>query len=109
MKALIILAILLTIGIIFLKYSRDKNLKKLFVSLITFVVIVSLSVVGNLTRPVMPLFVAHEILIIIAWGALFMYVFKEKYCWWWFVSPLVTIGLFLLLEFLEGSRHGIFA
>ena len=108
MKALIILAIFLTIGSIFFKYRRDKNLKKLLISLITFVSIVSLAIMGNLTRPVMPLFIVHEILIIIAWGALFMYIFKQKYCWWWFSSPLVTIGLFLLLEFLEGSRHGIF-
>lgn len=106
MKALIILAILVTLGIIFYKYNKDKNFKKLFISLVTFGGIIALAIAGNLTRAVIPLFIAHEILIIISWGALlFMYVFKDKYCWWWFVSPLVTIGLFLLLEFLGGSAH----
>ena len=109
MKALIILAILATIGIIFFKYSREKDLKKLLVSLVTFGMIASLAVVGNLTRPVIPIYIAHMILVIVAWGGLMMYVFKRKYYWWLIFSPVVTIGLFLLLEYLEGSRHGILA
>jgi len=109
MKSLIILAILATIGIIFFKYSREKDLKKLLFSLVTFAVIVSLAVVGNLTRPVIPIYIAHMILVILAWGALVTYVFKRKYYWWLIFSPVVTIGLFLLLEYLEGSRHGILA
>jgi len=108
-KALIILAILATIGIIFFKYSREKDLKKLLVSLVTFGMIASLAVVGNLTRPVIPIYIAHMILVIVAWGGLMMYVFKRKYYWWLIFSPVVTIGLFLLLEYLEGSRHGILA
>jgi len=108
-KALIILAILATIGIIFFKYSREKDLKKLLFSLVTFGMIVSLAVVGNLTRPVIPIYIAHMILVIFAWGGLVTYVFKHKYYWWLIFSPVVTIGLFLLLEYLEGSRHGILA
>jgi len=108
MKVVIVLAILLTLSIIFFKYKKDKNLNKLFITLATFGAIIGLSIVGNLTRSIMPLFIAHEILILIAWGALlFMYVFKNKYCWWWFVSPLLTIGLFLVLEFLGGSAHDL--
>ena len=109
MKALIILAILITIGIIFFKYSRIKDIKKLIFSLITFGIIVSLAVVGNLTRPVIPIYIAHILLVIAAWGGLMVYVLKNKYYWWLVFSPVVTIILFLLLEFLEGSRHGILA
>ena len=108
MKALIILAILATLGIIFFKYSRKKDIKKLLFSLVTFGIIVSLAVVGNLTRPVIPIYIAHMLLVIGAWGGLIVYVFKNKYYWWLILSPAVTIILFLLLEFLEGSRHGIF-
>ncbi|HFQ62098.1 MAG TPA: hypothetical protein ENK39_07370 [Epsilonproteobacteria bacterium] len=107
MKALIILAILATVGLIFLKYSRDKDIKKLLLSLGTFAIIISLAVVGNLTRPVIPIYIAHMILVIGAWAGLITYVFKNKYYWWLILSPVVTIILFLLLEFLEGSRHGI--
>ena len=105
MKALIILAILGTFAIIFFQYSRNKNLKKLFIALITFGVIISLAVVGNLTRQVMPIFLAHIMLIIVSWGGLIVYLVRDKYYWWIIFSPLVTIGLFLLLELLTGSGH----
>ena len=105
MKALIILAILATVAILFFQYSRNKNLKKLLIALATFGAIISLAVVGNLTRQVFPIFIAHIILIIIAWGGLLVYMFKDRYYWWILFSPVVTIGLFLLLEFLTGSGH----
>jgi len=108
-KALIILVIFVTLAIIFFKYNREKDLKKFLFSLVTFAVIVSLAVVGNLTHPVIPIYIAHIIFVILAWGGLVTYVFKRKYYWWLIFSPVVTIGLFLLLEYLEGSRHGILA
>ena len=107
MKALIILAIFATLGIIFFQYSRNKDLKKLFIALITFGVIVSLAVVGNLTRQVMPIYLAHIMLTVISWGGLIVYLVRDKYYWWIIFSPAVTIGLFLLLEFFTGSGHGI--
>ena len=107
MKALIILVILATLAIIFFQYTKNQNVKKLLIALATFGMIISLAVVGNLTRPVIPVFIAHIILVMIAWGGLMFYLMKEKYYWWVIFSPVITIGLFLLLEFLEGSRHGI--
>jgi hypothetical protein len=62
---------------------------------------------GNLTRQVIPLFLAHIVLVIIAWGGLLLYLFRDRYYWWAIFSPFVTIGLFLLLEFLTGSAHEI--
>ena len=109
MKAIIIIGILATLAIIIFKYTKDKNLKKLLFSLMTFAMIASLAVVGNLTRPVIPIYITHMILVILAWGGLVIYVFSRKYYWWLIFSPVVTIGLFLLLEYLEGSRHGILA
>lgn len=105
MKALIILAIFATLGIIFFQYSRNKELKKLFIALITFGIIIALAVVGNLTRPIMPIFLAHIMLIIVSWGGLIVYLLRDRYYWWIVFSPLVTIGLFLLLELLTGSGH----
>lgn len=105
MKALIILIILLTLGAIFLQYSRNKNLKKLLIALATFGIIISLGIVGNLTRQVFPLFIAHTALIIISWSTLIWYLMRDKYYWWIIFSPIVTIGLFLLLELLTGSGH----
>jgi len=107
MKALIILVILATLGIIFFQYGRNKNIKKLLIALVTFGMIVSLAVVGNLTRPVIPIFIAHIILVIMAWGGLMFYLMKERYYWWVIFSPIVTIVLFLVLELLTGSGHEI--
>lgn len=105
MKALIILIIVATVAIIFFQYSRRKDLKKLFISLITFGVIVALAVVGNMTRQVMPIYMAHIILILFSWGGLILYLLRDRYYWWVIFSPVVTIGLFLLLEVLAGSSH----
>ncbi|MCD6213157.1 MAG: hypothetical protein J7J02_09270 [Sulfurovum sp.] len=105
MKALIILSILATLAIIFFQYSRNKDLKKLFIALGSFLLIVSLGIMGNLTRQVIPLFMAHIVLIVIAWGGLMVYLMRDRYYWWIIFSPVVTIGLFLLLELLTGSGH----
>ncbi len=107
MRAIIILAILATLALIFFLYSRNKDLKKLLISLGTFLGIISLAVVGNLTRQVIPIFLAHIILIVFSWGGLLVYVFKDKYYWWIIFSPVVTIVLFLLLELLIGSANEI--
>lgn len=107
MKALIILAIFATLGGIFFQYSRNKDLKKLFIALITFGVIVSLAIVGNLTRQVMPIYLAHIMLTVVSWGGLILYLARDRYYGWIIFSPLVTIGLFLLLEWLTGSGHEI--
>lgn len=107
MKAFIILAILATLAIVFFQYNRNKDLKKLFVALITFGIIISLAVVGNLTRQVMPIYLAHIMLIIVSWGGLIVYLVRDRYYWWIVFSPAVTIGLFLLLELLTGSSHEI--
>jgi len=105
MKALLVIIILVTFAAIFFHYSRKKDMKKLLISLATFGVILSLAVVGNLTRQVIPLFIAHIILIVSAWGALILYLLRDKYYWWVIFSPVVTIGLFLLLELVTGSGH----
>ena len=105
MKALIILTILATLAIIFFQYSRNKDLKKLFIALGSFLLVVSLGIMGNLTRQVIPVFMAHIVLIVIAWGGLMVYLLRDRYYWWIIFSPVVTIGLFLLLELLTGSGH----
>jgi len=105
MKVLMILGILGTFGAIFFQYSRNKDIKKLLIALATFGVIMSLAVVGNLTRQVIPLFIAHIMLILSAWGALIIYLIRDRYYWWVIFSPVVTIGLFLLLELITGSGH----
>ncbi len=105
MKAFILLTLLTTLVVIFFQYSRSRNLKKLFIALATFGGIISLGIMGNITRQVMPLFMAHLILMVLSWGGLIFYLIREKYYWWIIFSPVLTLGLFLVLEFLTGSGH----
>ena len=107
MKLFIVLVILATLAAIFFLYRKNKNLKKLFIALATFGAIVSLAVLGNLTRQVMPIFIAHIVLLLFSWGALIVYLLRDRFYWWIIFSPLLTIGLFLLLELLIGSSHEV--
>jgi len=105
MKAIIILTIIGTISGIFFSYSRDRNFKKLFISILSLLIIISLAITGNLTRQIMPLFLSHIVLTIFAWGGLLWYIIRGRYYWWIIFSPAVSLGLFLILELLVGSGH----
>ncbi|MEA3419968.1 MAG: hypothetical protein U9Q90_11290 [Campylobacterota bacterium] len=103
MKAMVILAILLTLGIIGLDFYRHRDWKKLLISLGAFGVILTLAGLGNMVRSVVPLFIAHFILIVIAWGALLFYIVRDKFYWQVMFSPVITLLLFVLLERVIGS------
>ena len=107
MKALIIVGILVTFGLIFLSYRRNRDFKKLFIATGSLILLISLGVMGNITRQIIPLFLAHILLVVFAWGGLLFYLLRNKYYWWVIFSPFVTIILFLILEFLTGSAHEI--
>lgn len=107
MKALMTVALLTSLTIIFFQYHRNKNLKKLLIGLVTFFLVITFAIVGNVTRPVMPLYLVHIMLTIVSWGGMIVYLVKERYYWWMIFSPAFTIGLFLLLELLTGSGHEI--
>ena len=105
MKALLVVVILLTLAITLLQYRRSGDMRKLLVSLASMGVIVSLGIVGNVTRTIFPLYITHLLLLAVAWLGLLYYLLRRRYYWWLVLSPLLTIGLFLLLELLEGSGH----
>ena len=105
MKAFLVIAILLTFGLIFLLYSRNKDTKKLLIALGSFVLIISLGIMGNITRPVIPFFLAHIILIVFAWVGLLYYLIRDRYLWWLIFSPAITIVLFVVWSLIAGSRY----
>jgi len=105
MKAFILLTLLTTLVVIFIQYSRSRNLKKLLIALATFGAVISLGIMGNITRQIMPLFMVHLILMVLSWGGLIFYLIRGKYYWWIIFSPVLSLGLFLILEFLTGSGH----
>jgi len=105
MKALLIFAVLLTFGLIFLLYRRNRDGKKLLISLLTFVALISLGIMGNIARPIIPLFLTHIVLIVFAWLGLLYYLLRDRYIWWLIFSPVATIVLFVVFSLLEGSRY----
>jgi len=105
MKAFLVMAVLLTFGLIFWLYSRNKDTKKLFISLGSFILIIALGIIGNITRPVIPFFLAHIVLIVFAWAGLLYYLLRNRYVWWLIFSPAVTIVLFVIWSLIAGSRY----
>jgi len=77
----------------------------MLLSLGSFILIISLGIMGNITRPIIPLFLVHILLVIFAWGGVLYYVLRGRYVWWAVLSPVVTIVLFIALSLLEGSRY----
>ncbi len=108
MKAVLVGVIVATLAMVFLQYRRGGDVKKLLLSLLSSAMVLSLAVAGNLTRSVPPIFIAHLVLLIAAWGGLLWYILRGRYYWWLIVSPIVTIALFLVMELLIGSGHEYF-
>ena len=105
MKALIVFGVLLTLGLILLQHKREQRFSKTVISLGSFALLLSFGVMGGITRPIIPLFLAHLVLITLAWIGLLYYIFRGRYLWWVIFSPAVTILLFVALSLLEGSRY----
>jgi len=104
MKAFLVLAILLAIGLISLIYKREGNLQKIFLSFILLAVIISLGVVGNMMRSITPLFLTHLTAIAFSYGALILYILRDKFYWYLGLLPVATLTLYLLLSWI-GNEH----
>jgi len=106
MKALIILAILATLTIIFFQYSRNKDLKKLFITLGSFVVLLYILWMGfRVSVAILPLKIANIALGFFAWGGVVYYILRDRYIWWVIFSPLLVPLFFILFSLIGGSRY----
>ena len=103
MKVIIVLAILFSMGLIFLMYKRDKNIKKMLFSLALLAGLISLGVVGNVMRSLMPLFLTHMVTLIIAYGLLIVYILRDR-LYWYIALPVVTLVLYVLFAWI-GNEH----
>jgi len=101
----VIFFVLLTLGLIGLDWYRRRDWRKSLMALGTFLWIASLAMMGLTMRAILPLFLAHAVLLALAWLALLFYLYKERYLWWAFLLPAATLLLFVALNYLEGSRY----
>ena len=106
MKTLIILAILLTFVMAFFEYKKNKDLKKLFIVLGSFIVLLYILWVGfRVSIAIFPLKIANIVLGFFAWGGIVYYMLRDRYVWWVIFSPLLVPLLFILSSLIGGSRY----
>ena len=105
MKGKIIFWLAVTLVAIGWEYYRHRNLRKTLIASGTFAWIATAATLGMTMRAILPLFAAHYLVIVFAWAALLWYLWRDKYLWWVFVLPVLTLLTFLGLNFLEGSRY----
>jgi len=105
MKGLIIIGILITFGLIAFNFYRTKGWKKLSISLAIFTVVLVFVGLSPMVRTVVPIFIAHLILIVVAWSGVLYYIIRGKLYLQVILAPVVTIILFLVLERVVGSGN----
>ncbi len=106
MKALITIAILVTFVMAFLAYRKNRDLKKLFITLGSFVVMLYILWVGfRVSVAIFPLKMANIVLGFFSWGGIVYYMLRDRYVWWVIFSPLLVPVLFVLFSLLGGSRY----
>jgi hypothetical protein len=105
MKGKIVIWLAATLILIGWDYYKNRNAGKTLTAISTFLWIASVATVGITMRPILPLFATHYILVLTAWAGLIFYIWRDKYYWWIFALPAVTILVFIGLNFLEGSRY----
>lgn len=104
MKALIILAIFLALGLIFLAYKREEDIQKMLFSLFILISIFALALVGTVMRSIVVLFLVHIVALIFSYAGLIYYIFREKKQWILWSLPLGTLLLYVFLAWI-GNEH----
>jgi len=106
MKTLIILAILATFVMSFVSYNKNRDLKKLVITLGSFIVMLYLIWVGfRVSIAIFPLKIANIVLGFFAWGGIVYYMLRDRYVWWVIFSPLLVPLLFVIFSLIGGSRY----
>jgi len=104
MKAIIILAPLLAIALIYLMYKKENDMQKMLFSFVVLASIIALGIIGNIMRAIMPMYLTHFVAVALSYGGLIYYIFREKKPWLFWSLPLLTLLLYLLLVWV-GNEH----
>ena len=105
MTARLVLFITVTLLLIAFDWYRHKEWRKSVLATVCFVWLLCLAFAGFVMRPILPLFVLHIVFVLAGWLALMWYLFKGRFIWWVFMLPVLSMALFVLLNFMEGSRY----
>ncbi len=106
MKAIITVAILATFVMIFVTYNKNKDIKKLLITVLSFIGLLYLLWVGfRVSIAIFPLKIANIVLGFFAWGGIVYYILRDRYVWWVISSPLLVPLSFVLFSLIGGSRY----
>ncbi len=104
MKYLAVILPLVVVALIYIVFKRDGDIKKSFISSLLLLAVVTLSIMGNIMRSILPLFLTHIVAVIFAYGATIYYILRGKFIWLGLIAPFVTMLIYLLLVWL-GNEH----
>ena len=102
----LILLFLISLALIALNYQKEKRFQKSFFAFLTLIYIFAIGYSGAiLTRAIAPLFFAHIIALIMGYIGFILYLWKDRVLWYLFTLPLLPIAVYILLNYLDGSRY----
>ena len=104
MKFLLVLAPFIVAAMSYVMYKEDGNIKKLIITFLLLWAVITLAIVGNIMRSIIPLFLTHIVAIIIAYVATIYYVLKGKFIWLALASPIITMLIYLIFVWI-GNEH----
>jgi len=106
MKAMVVFAIFATVGLSLFLYSRNKDMKKLFVTIVSLIAMLYIVWVGfRVSVAIFPLKILNIVLGAFAWVSLIYYMVRGKYVWYFIFSPLLVPIAFVIFSLLGGSRY----
>ena len=106
MKALITLGILATFVLMFFLYHKNRDLKKLLITGLSFTLLLYLLWVGfRVSVAIFPLKIANIVLGFFAWGGVVYYIIRDRFVWWMIFSPLLVPIIFVIFSLMGGSRY----
>ena len=102
----IVLLFALSLLFIAIDYKKRQNGKKTVIALLLLLFIFGVGFSGTiLTRAIAPLFFIHLFALLASYLAFIYYLFKEHFLWYIFILPIITITIYIALNYLEGSRY----
>ena len=105
MKALLVLAMAVTVGLIVTRFRQTRNIRHLVVTLQGLIYVAGAAFVGMEVRAIPLLFLAHSVAVVVAWIGLIEWIWRGRFRWYLFVAPIATFASFWVNNYLGGQRY----
>jgi len=104
----LILLVVVTLSISILHYRRYRDKKKIAISIALWIYALAVGYSGYiLMRTVPPLLLLHLLSVTLLYLSTFYYLFRDKLSPYIITAPLLTMLIYLGLEYLSGSRYEV--